>query len=525
MNSNLSSVTWIAQSGQASALSMIGGQDGAAYLAIRDPWGNAWMGRVQGSSWGGWYKSSNGVVLGQGPELAGYAGKIYAGGIDTAAGVYLNTFNEGLTNGWGSWVGSGALTNVSAASGFSGAFLVGGTGAGIYWYSFAQAAWFFQTPQATTMACSGVTPQAIQYVKPGDVGSFLVAANGVTGASAVEFTLKSPGGAISPLPVETRYPTWKARVDFANLPNELGLFTITATMTRATSRAECGTTYFTRGTQVLPQPTSCASLSGIWNENRQNWNAVWTLSQSDVLGSNGFPITGTVTANVVNGCSGTYQVTGYKSITGTFVVNGVNSTPAPGCSPLSPQYSGHLKADSCDSATGSWTASGGVSGDFTWVRNACAIPASESSRFTIFNTSGFDTQAGFKADLSSSDGFNFIGRKIDEATPTPGNDGCYNNFPNSDFQPLLTVTTGPWWVGQGNSYGEDWIGFAPSRVAYYRKNGATPCTVTIPQQMKIQCTGGLVPFGSSEHGNTNTLQFTVGDTSLQFRRGTATAQK
>jgi len=168
------------------------------------------------------------------------------------------------------------------------------------------------------------------------------------------------------------------------------------------------------------------------------------------------------------------------------------------------------------------------------LASAVAIPLGESSTaLGIWDTAdGYSTQAEFQGNLfNAAQGEQFRGRVVDETSPFNGSDGCHINGDHA-VEPLTSVTTGTWWIQNNNSYKTDYIGLAAGSAAYYQyyraKQGlALPCVITVPQQMRINTSGagGFIPYGSTNQGNTNSLQLTIGGTSVQSSRAGQSSSK
>jgi hypothetical protein len=90
------------------------------------------------------------------------------------------------------------------------------------------------------------------------------------------------------------------------------------------------------------------------------------------------------------------------------------------------------------------------------------------------------------------------GRQVFEQAGDFRDDGCY--FPGAaDVGYLPFQITGGWWVvGRyatppffllSNTWIDDYVGFLPSAVGYYRLNGRAPCDAYAQQNMQI-CTNG-----------------------------------
>lgn len=122
------------------------------------------------------------------------------------------------------------------------------------------------------------------------------------------------------------------------------------------------------------------------------------------------------------------------------------------------------------------------------IANAgCIVPTTEVTMSGGWN-SQWPTSHDFAGQLKP-DIANFVGARVAEFQPHAGNDGCYvpGLMPESfRFQ----LTGGDWFVGTGNVWQWDTVGFEPNALTQIRsiraQNGLPmPCHITVPQEMIV----------------------------------------
>jgi hypothetical protein len=192
--------------------------------------------------------------------------------------------------------------------------------------------------------------------------------------------------------------------------------------------------------------------------------------------------------------------------------------------------SGNLTNFFCGSGSGNFVshyASGGtLSGATTWSR-AFYVPSGEQTAFDSWaDASGQPTNALFNATLNVNPNYNttYVGDVVVESSPSAGHDGCFTSS-SDPFPQLTTVTGGQWFVQQDLHYGPDLIGYGGTLVAWLQNYAPSrlPCTTTVPQRMAIynDSTPGSFtpqPYGSTNTGNTNTLEISVTSTGVTSSR-------
>jgi hypothetical protein len=164
---------------------------------------------------------------------------------------------------------------------------------------------------------------------------------------------------------------------------------------------------------------------------------------------------------------------------------------------------------------------------FAWSKS-CDIPTGESSTFDQFGDNiGWDTIGGFAAQLQPLN-INFAGRILQESAANPVQDTCNSDIPGSAV--AVVIPNSNWAIdGSGHYLGDDYIGYTPAAVFYYRLqlfrvagNQNFSCGFSINQQMKINSCGSstlFLPYGGPNAGSTNTLSTTITATTVQSQRG------
>jgi hypothetical protein len=214
------------------------------------------------------------------------------------------------------------------------------------------------------------------------------------------------------------------------------------------------------------------------------------------------------------------------------------TAPEPGCTVAQTVVTtGTVVSPVCNAGPVSYTshyADGSQAGpDAVNLASAVNIPPGESSTAlgTWDTADGNSTQAEFQGNLfNAAQGEQFRGRAVRETSPTLVSDFCHS--PGDAVEELTHVTGGLWWVQNNNSYKTDYIGLSPSSAAYYqyyraKKGLVLPCIITVPQQMQINTSGtsSFLPYGSTNQGNTNSLQLTIDGTSVKSSRAGQSSSK
>lgn len=148
----------------------------------------------------------------------------------------------------------------------------------------------------------------------------------------------------------------------------------------------------------------------------------------------------------------------------------------------------------------------------------CTTPTGETTAFAGWaDSQSYPTIGKWSQTLSpSSPGF--AGRTVTEIDPGGGGpDNCW--FNGSAISPQTAVTGGNWTVTSNNKWEFDYVGLSATTVNYYRAQGRAPCSVTVPQDMVINCSTAPLPYRS------NTLGYVIGDTTVTSIRDGSQAQR
>ncbi len=154
----------------------------------------------------------------------------------------------------------------------------------------------------------------------------------------------------------------------------------------------------------------------------------------------------------------------------------------------------------------------------------CLIPTTETTAFQGWDTGNsppLPTVGMWQQTLSDTSGDIFSGYSLQETDAGGGVDTCW--WPGSIYLPTTTLPppNGPWTVNDNNTWGYDYVGRGPAKVAYYRAQGKAPCGVTLHQQMQIQCSDD----SWQNYGTVNTLQGSLTATTVTSKRAGGTATR
>ena len=386
---------------------------------------------------------------------------------------------------------------------------------------------------AQTPTCTGISPYVANPVSPG--GSVTYTVSGVQNATSVAFIVQSQSQTIGSAPsypgAQVDASTWQYTVNTTSL--SVGGYKVTPNLIGSGSSAYCSQTgFFTVVTTMPANPTRtyCNWYAGTWTEysSPTTQNATWTLTQ-DTSGN----VTGSVSSSYP-GCSPTtWTVAGWFDPTNPpSVVSLTASNPNPAgngtcTAALSVTEQVSIRQPYCSMGAANWQShfadsTKNSSGNDSWAKSPADVPPGEVTLFNTFGGQwGYGTEGAFAAALSGATLFG--GRTVSEMQSGAGVDNCV--FPGAAVSAQTTLTGGVWAIQtyvnnfynpNTNFYYNDWIGFAPGKVAYYQKyrpmNGLSlPCTVTINQQMVIGTAtpNQYVSYGGQNSGNVNPLVITI----------------
>ena len=120
---------------------------------------------------------------------------------------------------------------------------------------------------------------------------------------------------------------------------------------------------------------------------------------------------------------------------------------------------------------------------------ACLVPTGETTTSIDWKGEPFPTVHDFKGSLlSSTPGVSFSGMQVEEFQPPGKIDQCWDSRMPANWQ--WGLSGGTWTVGVSNEWGPDSVGVEPALVEGYQATRVDlglplPCSVTVPQQMKI----------------------------------------
>lgn len=397
--------------------------------------------------------------------------------------------------------------------------------------------------QASAISCSAMSPLTFPtYNRTTDVSSLYTLSVSVSSnVTSVDFLLQNETQSLAQAQAIAGTNTGNGNWSFTFSPNPsyaLGAYKISARLHAGATTQMCGFASFTEVIQNTPNdlgPAACTGLAGSWQDTTIA-GASYNLTESS-----NYTITGTATVSNVCGVAVNWTVAGsLDPANGNFSLTATSPTaPGPGCVVAQTVITqGTVASPVCNtspvSTITSYYADGSQAGpDAVNLASAVAIPPGESSTaLGIWDTAdGNTTQAEFQGNLfNAAQGEQFRGRVVNETSPFGGTDGCHS--PGDPVAELTQITGGRWWVQNNNSYKTDYIGLSPSSAAYYqyyraKKGLALPCIITVPQQMQINTSGtsSFLPYGSTNQGNTNSLQLTIDGTSVKSSRAGQSSSK
>jgi hypothetical protein len=248
----------------------------------------------------------------------------------------------------------------------------------------------------------------------------------------------------------------------------------------------------------------------------------WNLAQ-DSIGR----LSGTMTTNAGSTCPilENYTVVGQINSAGQFSLTSTYTGSNPGCAPTL-TMSGTVSAPGCNTASGTWQNSRGLSGSFT-MSHECAQPAGETpsvfqgwdsnpSDFTYQTAAIYGTGPATSSYYTGS--YNWGGRTVTEEFLQDADDSCWYSG-----SPIGKVTRGPnlsVTLDSNKGY-SDTVGPSQNTVNTYRKLGRTPCGFNNYQTMVIDCAN---PTGNPAFA-ANTLLEYMGNTTISITRAGVNATR
>jgi hypothetical protein len=238
----------------------------------------------------------------------------------------------------------------------------------------------------------------------------------------------------------------------------------------------------------------------------------WTLSQDSSGRLSGFMVTdlgGTCPSNEIYNAVGQLNSAGQFTITSSYT--GSNS----GCAPTL-TMSGSVSAPGCNTASGTWQNSRGLSGNFA-MSHECGRPTGEipsvfQNWYNVPSDPFYQTAAVYLTGPAPSS-YNWGGRTVTEEFLQTSDDSCWYSgspIPKVTGAPNLSITL------DSNTGYIDKVGPSQNTVNTYRKLGRTPCGFLNYQTMVIDCAN---PTGNSAFAANNLLEYMGTTTLLMTRAG------
>jgi len=114
------------------------GSDGAVYVAVKATDNAVWAARLQGDTWGTWYRGGGGPIS-QEPEVAATAsGVVYVAYQDSSGRIFVRPFREGSGDGWQPAIDTYGVLEKAAVATAEGRFYVTGR-------TFSNELWWFKS--------------------------------------------------------------------------------------------------------------------------------------------------------------------------------------------------------------------------------------------------------------------------------------------------------------------------------------------------------------------------------------------
>jgi hypothetical protein len=241
----------------------------------------------------------------------------------------------------------------------------------------------------------------------------------------------------------------------------------------------------------------------------------WTLQQSS-----GGAITGQLKIGPGLACpqNKIYNITGqFSSSNGTFTLTGTETGPNHIACADSFTRVGSVSQPGCHNASGTFTNSGGASGNFT-SSHTCYVPSETTPEFLNWGATGATVTAATYRSALNDQAYNWGGRTLSEAYPQAGTDTCW--FDGGIYSSTVrgTEESNPL-IGSVPTTYLDRVGAAPEVVAYYRLHNRAQCGYLFFQEMRVDCSSSNLTY------KTNELYLGIGHTSVISARGGVLVQK
>ena len=155
----------------------------------------------------------------------------------------------------------------------------------------------------------------------------------------------------------------------------------------------------------------------------------------------------------------------------------------------------------------------------TSAQYSCNLPTDETTEFQGWDSpDALPTIGMWEQTITDTSGDNFSGYTVQEQDAGGGVDTCW--WPGSQYLPTTALPTPntPWTVNANNTWGADYVGRGPAKVAYYRAQGRAPCGFTAHQQMTMYCSDD----SWHNYGSVNTLEGSLTNSTVSSVRAGVT---
>lgn len=242
----------------------------------------------------------------------------------------------------------------------------------------------------------------------------------------------------------------------------------------------------------------------------------WTLAQDSNGRLSGYMSNtgGTCPVNEIYSVVGQINSAGQFSLTSTYT--GSNSACAPTLT-----MNGTVSAPGCNTASGTWQNSRGLSGNFT-MSHECGKPTGETP--SVFqgwdsNPSNFTYQTAAIYGMGPApSSYNWGGRTVTEKFLQDADDSCW--FSGSPIGKVTRDPNASVTLDSNKGY-SDRVGPSQNTVNTYRRLGRTPCGFNNYQTVVIDCAN---PTGNPAFA-ANTLLEYMGNTTISITRAGVNATR
>ena len=248
----------------------------------------------------------------------------------------------------------------------------------------------------------------------------------------------------------------------------------------------------------------CRHCSGNWSDSLGNsYNITSSLVNNTVSGSASVPPSSgcpTITYTVSGSITPTGGSNEFQRGTTSFIFNLTNPSQT-SCGSRTQIYNvrvtGEIRNDGCDIAFGQWQNVGATGSGSLSLAKPADLPTGETTSSAGWS-SQWPTVHQWRQTLQGNFSRPFDGRQVKEFAGPSKFDGCF--YPGAALSGYAEFgVTGGWWIiGRyatppyyflSNYWVDDYVGFLPGLVTFYRNNGRAPCDASAQQLMGI-CTNG-----------------------------------